>query len=314
MVTKEFTYLSANGTTNIHAVEWLPEGEVKAILQISHGVAEYILRYAPFAEFLTEQGFAVVGHDHLGHGDSIGTGDTPLYFGGKGSWDFVVEDIEKRRRLAREQFPNLPYFLLGHSMGSFLARTYLIRHPGQVDGAVIMGTGQMGTALVQGGLLVAALESARIGADKASPLVDKLAFGAYNKPFAPNRTSHDWLSADEENVDAYLAHPQCGGMPTAGLFREMLHGIAFITRQSNVEKMDKNTPILLISGGMDPVGDLGRGVQRAYESFQRAGIGDISIKIYPGLRHEILNEGCREEVYQDIFAWLATKTAVALPL
>lgn len=312
MVTKEFTYLSADGKTSIHAVEWLPEGEVKAVLQIAHGVAEYILRYAPFAAFLTERGFAVVGHDHLGHGDSVGEGDTPLYFGGKGSWDFVVEDMEQRRLLARERFPGVPYFLLGHSMGSFLARTYLIRHPGMVDGAVVMGTGQMGAALVQGGLLVAAVESARIGADKVSPLVDKLAFGAYNKPFAPNRTSHDWLSVNEENVDTYLAHPQCGGMPTVGLFREMLHGIAFITKQSNAEKMDKSTPILFISGGMDPVGDLGKGVQRAYESFRKAGVTDVGIQIYPELRHEILNESCREEVYQDIFNWLATKTAVAL--
>lgn len=312
MVTKEFTYLSANGKTHIHAVEWLPEGEVKAVLQIAHGVSEYILRYAPFAEFLTQRGFAVVGHDHLGHGDSVGSSDTPLYFGGRGSWDDVVDDIEQRRCLAREQFPSVPYFLLGHSMGSFLARTYLIRYPGQVDGAIIMGTGQMGPALVQGGLLVAAVESARIGEDKVSPLVDKLAFGAYNKPFAPNRTSHDWLSVNEKNVDDYLAHPQCGGMPTIGLFREMLHGIAFITKQENAAKMDRHTPILFISGGMDPVGDLGKGVKRAYESFQRAGMEDVSIQIYPELRHEILNEACREEVYTDIFNWLASKTAVAL--
>ena len=312
MVTREFTYLSADGKTALHAVEWLPEGEVKAVLQIAHGGAEYILRYAPFAEFLTVRGFAVVGHDHLGHGGSVGKGDTPLYFGGKGSWDYVVEDIRQRRALAGEKFPHVPYFLLGHSMGSFLARTYLIRYSGTVDGAVIMGTGQMGAALVQGGLLVAAIESARMGEAHVSPLVDKLAFGAYNKPFAPNRTSHDWLSVNEKNVDAYLAHPQCGGMPTIGLFREMLHGIAFITKQENVKKMDLHTPILLISGGMDPVGDLGKGVQRAYESFQRAGVEDVSIKLYPGLRHEILNEACCEEVFQDIFNWLGTKTAAAL--
>ena len=311
MVLHEFTFPSADGKTAIHALEWLPEGRSPiAVLQISHGVAEYILRYAPFARYLTDRGFAVVGHDHLGHGDSA-IGAAPLYFGGKGSWDFVVRDIEKRRRLAREKFPAVPYFLLGHSMGSFLARTYLIRYPGQVDGAVIMGTGQMGAPLIAGGRLVAAVESARLGEDKPSPVVDKLAFGAYNKRFAPNRTTHDWLSINPRNVDDYLAHPQCGGVPTTGLFREMLGGIAFIKKAENLKKMDLHTPVLFISGAMDPVGDFGRGVKKAYESFRAAGVEDVSLKLYPELRHEILNEDCRETVYEDIFCWLTAKTPVA---
>ena len=141
MVRNEFTFLSADGKTPIHAVEWLPEGSVRAVLQIAHGVSEYILRYEPFAEFLTARGFAVVGHDHLGHGGSIAPDAAPLYFGPRGSWNWVVDDIDQRRKLAKKQFPDVPYFLLGHSMGSFLARTYLIRYPGGLDGAVLMGTG-----------------------------------------------------------------------------------------------------------------------------------------------------------------------------
>ena len=142
MVRNEFTFLSADGHTNIHAVEWLPEGGVQAVLQISHGVAEYILRYEPFAEYLTARGFAVVGHDHLGHGDSVASGGARLYFGPRGSWNWVVDDIYTRRCLAGRRLPGVPYFLLGHSMGSFLTRTYLIRWPGTVDGAVLSGTGQ----------------------------------------------------------------------------------------------------------------------------------------------------------------------------
>ena len=141
MVKREFTFPSADGKTAIHAVEWLPEGAPRAVLQIAHGVSEYVLRYEDFAGYLTERGFAVVGNDHLGHGLSVSDGAPRLYFGPKGSWNWVVEDMESLRKLTHRHFPNLPYFLLGHSMGSFLTRTYLIRYPGTVDGAIIMGTG-----------------------------------------------------------------------------------------------------------------------------------------------------------------------------
>lgn len=307
MVRNEFTFLSADGKTNIHAVEWLPEGDVRAVLQISHGVAEYILRYEPFAEYLTARGFAVVGHDHLGHGASVSDGAARLYFGPKGSWNWVVDDIYTRRNLAGRQFPGVPYFLLGHSMGSFLARTYLIRYPGTVDGAVIMGTGQMSPALIAGGKIIAARESTRIGEDHASPVVEKLAFGAYNKRFAPNRTASDWLSVSSENVDRYLADALCGGTPTSGLFREMLGGLTFIAKPENLKKMNVNIPVLFISGAMDPVGDCGKGVQRAYRSFQKAGVRDVSIKLYPELRHEIMNEDCRETIFEDLYQWLSAR-------
>ena len=304
---REFLFPSADGRTSIHAVEWLPEGTPRAVLQIAHGVSEYILRYAPFAEYLTTHGFVVVGHDHLGHGASVLPGAPRLYFGPKGSWDWVVQDMETLRQMSRERFPDIPYFLLGHSMGSFLARTYLIRHPGKMDAAVIMGTGQMSGIILAGGKAVSAIEGWRGGEEKSSALVNKLSFAPYNKPFAPNRTPYDWLSVNVENVDHYIADPLCGGIPSAGLFREMLGGMAYMARPENLKRMDLNTPILFISGGMDPVGDLGKGVQRAYESFRAAGVQDVSIQLYPGLRHEILNETERETVYADVRLWLESK-------
>ena len=312
MVQNEFTFLSADGKTPIHAVEWLPEGQVRAVLQISHGVAEYVLRYEPFAEYLTARGFAVVGHDHLGHGQSVAEGSARLYFGPRGSWNWVVDDIDQRRNLAKEKFPQVPYFLLGHSMGSFLARTYLIRYPGAVDAVVIMGTGQMPPAVIAGGKAVAAEEARRVGESQASPLVDKLSFDAYNKRFSPNRTSFDWLSINQDNVDRYIADPLCGGNASIGLFREMLGGLSFIAKPRNLKRMNLNTPVLFISGEMDPVGDCGKGVQRAYESFRKAGVRDVSLKLYPELRHEILNETCREAVYDDIYQWLAAKVPAAV--
>ena len=307
MVRNEFTFLSADRTTNIHAVEWLPEGETRAVLQIAHGVSEYILRYEPLAEYVTERGFAVVGHDHLGHGGSIPPEGSPLYFGPKGSWGWVVQDMETRRELASQRFPHLPYFLMGHSMGSFLTRTYLILHPGKVDGTILMGTGQMPPLLIAGGKAVAAVECLRLGGSSPSPLVQALAFGTYNKLFAPNRTGFDWLSVNPDNVDRYIADPLCGGNPSIGLFREMLGGMSFITREENLKKMDPATPILFISGEMDPVGDCGKGVRRAYADFQNAGIQDVTLTLYPELRHEILCETCRETVFEDVYQWLASK-------
>ena len=311
MVRNEFTFLSADGKTPIHAVEWLPDGPVRAVLQISHGVAEYILRYEPLAAYLTERGFAVVGHDHLGHGSSVAEGAPRLYFGPKGSWDWVTADLYTRRCLAGKRFPGVPYFLLGHSMGSFLARTYLIRYPGTVDGAIIMGTGHMPSAVVAAGQAFVRHKIRKFGETSSSDAVTKLSFGTYNRAFAPNRTAFDWISANQANVDAYLADPLCGGNPSMGLFREMLSGMAFITQPGNIRKMNANTPVLFLSGAMDPVGDFGHGVQRACRSFQKAGMRSVSMKLYPGLRHEILNEDSRDIVCADIYRWLEHRVPTA---
>ena len=307
MVRNEFTFPSADGRTAIHAAEWLPETAPRAVLVLSHGVSEHILRYEPFAAFLTEHGFAVCGHDHLGHGLSVAEGAPRLYFGPRGSWDDVVRDLYARRELAGKRFPGVPVFLLGHSMGSFLARTYLIRYPGTVAGAILMGTGQMAPAVLAAARLLAAEEARRVGEDHASPLVTKLAFETYNRRFAPNRTAFDWLAANEESVDRYIADPLCGGDTTTGLFREMLSGIAYVAKGENLRKMNLNTPVLFISGEDDPVGDMGKGVRRAYAAFRRAGVRDAELRLYPGLRHEILNEADRETVYRDILDWLESR-------
>ena len=273
-------------------------------MELSHGVSEHILRYEPLASYLTQRGFAVIGHDHLGHGSSVIPGAPRLYLGPPGSWETATRDLDTCRRLARERFGRLPLFLLGHSMGSFLARTYLIRYPGTVDGAILVGTGQMSPAVLAAGSTLARAECRRLGETQISPLVERLAFGPYNKPFSPARTPYDWLSLDPSNVDAYLADPLCGGIPTAGLFRELLNGLRLIRDPRALRNMNLATPVLFLSGAMDPVGGCGRGVQAAFRSFQRAGVRDVSLRLYPQLRHEILNEACREDVYQDLCQWL----------
>lgn len=305
----EFTFLSTDGKTQLHGMRWEPDGgSVRAVLQICHGVAEHIVRYDAFARYLNGLGIAVVGHDHLGHGLSLPEGGTPVYFGEGNTWNTVVDDIYVLHQRIRLWYPDVPLCIMGHSMGSFLTRTYLIRYPGTVKAAVIMGTGWQPKAVIAGGMAVAKAVGAVVGENGTSDLVTNLAFGAYNKLFAPNRTSCDWLSADEDNVDAYMADPLCGADATVGLFRQMLSGIRFNQKLSNLRQMDPRIPVLFVAGEKDPVGDCGNGVRRTYQEFRRAGVQDCTLKLYPGLRHEILNEKAQQQqIFEDIGQWLTSK-------
>lgn len=305
----EFTFLSTDGKTQLHGMRWEPDGgSVRAVLQICHGVAEHIARYDAFARYLNGLGIAVVGHDHLGHGLSLPEGGTPVYFGAGNTWNTVVDDIYVLHQRIRLWYPDVPLCIMGHSMGSFLTRTYLIRYPGTVKAAVIMGTGWQPKAVIAGGMAVAKAVGAVVGENGTSDLVTNLAFGAYNKLFAPNRTSCDWLSADEDNVDAYMADPLCGADATVGLFRQMLSGIRFNQKLSNLRQMDPRIPVLFVAGEKDPVGDCGNGVRRTYQEFRRAGVQDCTLKLYPGLRHEILNEKAQQQqIFEDIGQWLTSK-------
>ena len=304
----EFQFLSTDGKTQLHGMRWEPADQpVRAVLQLCHGVAEHIARYDAFARYLNGLGIAVVGHDHLGHGLSLPEGGTPVYFGDGNTWNTPVDDVYVLHTKLKEQYPHLPLLLMGHSMGSFLSRTYLIRYPGTVKAAILMGTGWQSAAALTGGLALAGMLKRR-NAAATNDTVTELAFGAYNKTFKPNRTDYDWLSADEENVDEYIADPLCGQDATVGLFYEMLTGIRFNQRRNNLDRMDKSMPILLISGEDDPVGGMGAGVRQTYAEFKRAGITDCTLKLYPGLRHELLNEKARrDEVYQDIWSWMEEK-------
>ena len=304
-IRSEYYFTSADHKTLIHVNQWTPLGqEIRGVVQIAHGVAEYGARYEAFAAYLCKNGYVVVANDHLGHGLSCVEGRPMVYLGDESGWDNVVEDMENIRARTAKVFPGKPYFLFGHSMGSFLARTYLIRYPGKLTGCVLCGTGHMSALIVAAGKMVADAEIKRLGATAYSEKIDQLAFGAYNKRFAPNRTAFDWLSVNEKNVDAYIADPLCGGRTTLGLFRDMMGGIGIITDRANMEKMDKNLPVFFIAGDEDPVGDMGKGVEKAYRCFKKAGMRDVSIKLYHGLRHEILNEKGNQYVFLDVLTWL----------
>lgn len=302
IIHRDFLFKSSDGVTEIHGEEWLPEGEPKAVLEIAHGIAEYIGRYGDFASFLAENGIAVIGEDHIGHGQSKSETKPQLFFDSENGWDKVVEDLHQIREACGKKYPNVPYFLMGHSMGSFLVRTYAIKYPGDVDGIIIMGTGQQSSLLIAGGKLIGKIIGKKSGFEKPSDTITKLAFGNYNPKGA--RTSCDWLSVNKENVDRYIADPLCGADPSVGLFLDMLSGIDFIRKQENVNKMDTEKPVLFISGEEDPVGDKGKGVKAAHATFEKANVRDLTLKLYPGLRHEILNEDCKADVYKYILDWI----------
>ncbi|MGE9970731.1 lysophospholipase [Candidatus Pseudoscillospira sp. SGI.172] len=300
---QDFTFPSADGVHTVHAVLWPADGETGAVVQIVHGISEYAERYASFAAFLNARGYAVVGHDHLGHGRTAGEGEYG-YFPERDGWHTVNRDVRRMRELTGERYPGMPYFLLGHSMGSFQARTYLIDYPGTVDGCILSGTGQEPAVLVAFGRLLSGVLCRIQGPGHVSRLITALSLGAYNGRFKPNRTSADWISRDTEVVDAYVADKLCRFVPTVGMFHAMMEGIAYIGAPKNAAKMDRSTPVALFSGDADPVGGEGKGVQKVFQLFQAAGCEDVRCKLYPGARHEILNETNRLEVWQDMLDWL----------
>ena len=304
---REFYYESSTGRNRIRARMCTPDGTPRAIVQIAHGIAEHIDRYEAFMRFLAENGFVAVGNDHLGHGKSIARLEEQGIFAEKDGWNYVVEDMKKLRELAKEQFPNLPYIFFGHSMGSFLTRTFLIRYPDLYDAAILSGTGQQSPALVNGGYLAAELMTKLKGPHASGQALNDMAFGSYCKRIENPRTPFDWLSRDTETVDRYIADPLCGFVCKTSLYRDMMGGLKFLTSQKNINKMNKAAPIYFMSGAEDPVGDYGAGVETAYTAFCRAGLADVMIRLYPGGRHEMLNEINRGDVMQDILNWLNDK-------
>ena len=300
----ESTFLSSDGKTQLYYRVYLPEDEAVGIVQLVHGIAEHISRYDDFANFLADHGYIVAGHDQLGHGMSSLNESTLGFFSEKDGWEKAVEDIHTLHNIVAERFPGKPYIIFGHSMGSFLARTYLIQYKSGLDGAIISGTGQQSRALVTGGRLMSALEMRRHGATYKSTLLNNMAFGSYTKKLGHVRTPSDWLSRDESVVDQYIEDPLSGFVPSAGLLHDMMEGIEFISKPKNIAKMKKDLPILFFSGDCDPVGEQGRGVTRAYKAFRKAGMTSVTMKLYHGGRHEMLNEINKDEVYQDILHWL----------
>lgn len=304
---EQMNFLSKDGKTTIHAVKWIPEsGSYKAILQITHGMIEYIERYKPFAEYLNEQGFLVVGHDHLGHGASVTTEEDWGFFEEKNPSDTLVEDMHQLRTIIQGENPGVPYYMLGHSMGSYMLRKYLCIHPEGVSGAVIMGTGCMPDGTMKLGLLCCKVIGAFRGQHHRSRFLQSL---SYSKPYKKydlygKDYGNSWLSKNVENVKQYYADPRCTFLFTVNGYRGLMEAVLYDNQMEHVKNVPKELPMFFVSGADDPVGDLGEGVKKVYALYKEAGLLDITYKLYENDRHEILNETDRDQVYADIAAWL----------
>lgn len=304
MQKKEFYFPSSDEIHDIHAIIWRPEGDVRAIVQISHGMIEYVERYDELAEYLTARGILVVGNDHLGHGKSVMSEAEWGFFASGDASGKVVRDLHTLTLRMRKQYPSVPYFLLGHSMGSFMARRYAMTYGAELDGAIFVGTGNQPALLVSMAKMIVELMSILSGEHYRSKLVDRLMFGMYNKRFKPVRTRFDWLSRNQENVDKYRKDKACTFLFTLNGYKTLFSVLQFIEKPSNIIRIPAKLPILLLAGEEDPVGDYGRAVRKVYMIYKKRGIKDLSIKLYPQDRHEVLNETDRKDVYEYLYHWL----------
>lgn len=300
--TNEFTFKSASGLCDIYAQSAVPSdfASVKGVVQIAHGMAEHSNRYARFAMELCKNGYAVFINDHLGHGKSVASKDELGYFGENGVHS-LVNDMKQLTNIAKKEYPNVPYILFGHSMGSFLSRKYTEKYGDELDAAIYCGTSGSNPAAGLGITLAKYLEKSK-GDHERSQFLDSIAFGPYNKK-TEKRTNFDWLSRDEKEVDKYIEDELCGFCFTTNGFKNLFTVLKSVSQKSWYNNVRKDLPILLISGDGDPVGDYGKGVTQVYNDLKKTGHNAL-IKLYAGARHEILNETNRDEVMKDIIGWL----------
>ena len=298
---QEFYFDSRSGKDRLHAVRWVPEGKVEAVLQIVHGMAEHIERYDGFASYLAERGVLVVGHSHLGHGKSVKTVEDLGFFAEPDGNGCVVGDIHTLRTRTQAEYPGVPYFILGHSMGSFLTRQYLADHSAGLAGAVIMGTGDMPVPVLKLAKGVCALLAKVRGWRHRSELVNGMVTGGYEK-----KLGLGWLSKNEENVARYASDPLCGFCFTLNGFYGLFTAFHTAVSREMAGQVPGDIPILFVSGAEDPVGDCGKGVESVYRRYREHG-ARAEMKLYAGDRHEILNEDDRMQIYEDILKWMCQK-------
>lgn len=303
MKREDFNFPSADRETEIHSVRWIPDGEIRAILQIAHGMVEHIERYAPFAEYLAEQGILVTGNDHLGHGKSVADKDRLAHFPAGGN-SILLRDMHTLRTMTQEKYPDVPYFLMGHSMGSFLTRQYICMRGEGLAGAVIMGTGNQDKATLGIAYRLASVKAKVQGEMHHSRLITNMAFGSYLKRIKDAKSPQAWLSVNEANVEAYDNDPLCGMIFTNQAFKEMFYSMLYLKERKHLEKIPRELPVILVAGSEDPVGSYGKAVRAVDEEYRKLGMEDVTCILYEGRRHEILNEDEPEIVSEDIIRWI----------
>ena len=299
----EFYIPSSRAGTRLHGIQWIPDGPVTASLQLCHGMIEHVGRYSELAEYLCRRGIAAAGCDHLGHGRTSNPEDWG-FFDEKDGELRVLEDIQITADYLKRQHPSVPHFILGHSMGSFFLRCYMVDKGREIDGVLLLGTGGQGFLLAKAGCLLTEAVSAFRGTRYRSRLLHQLLIGRFGRMTDKNGDSHCWLSREEEQVRAYTEDPLNQFIFTSSACRDFMKIIAQAGQRKTLENTRKTLPVFLMSGSQDPVGEKGKGVKRVYRALKQAGLSDVSLKLYPKARHELLHETNREEVFQDIETWI----------
>ena len=297
---KSFITMSDGKEIMFHS--WTGEEDPKAVVVISHGMAEHVGRYAAFAEHLVSRGFAVFGEDHRGHGlSAVGRYG---YLADRKGFFRVVDDIHEEILSLRERYPDAKFFLFGHSFGSFISQCYIEKYASTIDGCILCGTAGPRKALIAAGHILAGIVSALGGKKRPSKLLNAMAFGSYNKRIPDRKTDFDWLSRDEMQVNAYMGDGECGFLCTGGFFCDMFSGFKYIHKNSHIKEIPEGLPLFFIAGTADPVGSYGQTVEDLVRIYRDKGIRDVELKLYEGARHELLNETNRAEVIADITTWL----------
>ena len=300
---RQLNYLSADGKTQVAAYVWEPaDKQAKGIIQLAHGMCEYVERYDVWARRFVEAGYIFCGNDHLGHGQTAKSPEDLGYTARRGGADCLVEDLHTLNRLMAKEYPALPIVLYGHSMGSFAARVYITRYGEELAAALISGTAGPGQPTGLALKLVHALAATK-GVRHRSPFITALAFGSYNKQFKQEQDVLSWLTRDKDVRDRYRNDPFCSFVFTAGGYDTLFTLLGGVSRKAWAKSVPKTLPVLLFSGDMDPVGGYGKGVEKVYDRMKAAGC-NVRLKLYDGGRHEMHNELNRDEVFADILSYL----------
>lgn len=301
---KNFRLPSKDGEHQLHVVMWIPKQPVQAVVQISHGMVEYIERYEEFAEYVNAHGILVVGNDHLGHGHTADNDEELGYFCRRHMSKTVVADLHRVTVATKKIYPDVPYFLLGHSMGSFLARRYLMTYGEELTGAILCGTGRHLPPVVTIGRIIENVMELAKGEKYRSKLLDRIVFGTYNRRVTDSIGDNDWICSDRQVVEKKNGEKYCSFIFTLNGFRTLFDTLSYIQKPGHINRIPKKLPLFFIAGSEDPVGDYGKGVQAVYDSYRKAGIKNLAIRLYEGDRHEIFKEQDREEVFADVLDWL----------
>ena len=298
-------YLATDSRTSIPVYQWLPEKTPPAVIHISHGMAEYGLRYHPVARELNEAGFIVYAHDHPGHGERIDMDSDKQqgHFADQYGWSAALHDLALTVNHIKQNHSGLPLFLLGHSMGSYLLQNYLVNCSPDINGAILSGSNYVAQPLLWVARFITGMEILRQGKNGNSSLINRLTFAGYNKQFRPNRTEFDWLSRDPEAVDAYINDPLCGFTCTNQLWADLFSGLQTICSAKALKQINSDIPFLVLGGSKDPVSAPNR-LQKLAAALQTSGIKDVSLQLHPDGRHEMFNETNREQVIQQLIEWM----------